>query len=184
MALRRVTADATADCSKYLFQTLPLKEGALSEAGACVDGRLADELAAILEPKLQDALNHPTRREILRVLHASEQPASVAGILGKLPPLKRSEVSYHLQVLQNCGAVVGDGTRTALGSRDTLYRSAVADNLKVRAALRATERQDRKRREAGRKGGSSGLLTMFRVPRPERTISLSNLLGRKTDREK
>jgi len=153
----------------------------LSEAGACVDGRLADELAAILEPKLQDALNHPTRREILRVLRASEQPISVAGVLGKLPPLKRGEVSYHLQVLQRCGAVVGEGTRPAPGGRDSLYRSAVADDPKVRAALRATEREDRKRREAAKKGGSSGLLTMFRVPRPERTISLSNLLGRKTD---
>ncbi len=146
----------------------------MSEAGACVDGRLADELAAILEPKLQDGLNHPTRRDILRVLHASEQPSSVAEILSKLPPLKRGEVSYHLQVLRNCGAVVGDD----------LCRSAVADDSKVRAVLRATEREDRRCREGERKGGSSGLLMMFRVPRPERTISLSNLLGRKTDPEK
>lgn len=149
----------------------PAKEKALSEAGGCVDGRLADELAAILEPKLQDALNHPTRREILRVLHASEQPCGVTEILGKLPPLKRGEVSYHLQVLQNCGAVAGA----------PLYRSSVADDLKARAALRATEREDLRCRGAEKKGGSSGLLTMFRVPRPERTIRLSNLLGRKTD---
>ena len=139
-----------------------------------MDGRLDDELAAILEPKLQDALNHPTRREILRVLHASEQPCSVAGVLSKLPPFKRGEVSYHLQVLQRCGAVVGDSP----------YRSAVADDSKVRAALRATERDDRRCREGKRKGGSSGVLTMFRVPRPERTIRLGNLLGRKTDPEK
>lgn len=146
----------------------------MSEAGACIDGRLADELAAILEPKLQDALNHPTRREILRVLHASEQPCSVTEILGKLSPLKRSEVSYHLTVLRNCGAVTGDSR----------YRSSVADDPKVRAALRATEREDLGCRGAEKKGGSSGLLTMFRVPRPERTIRLNNLLGRKTDPKK
>jgi len=156
----------------------------LSKAEAYAGGRLADELAAILEPKLQDALNHPTRREILRVLHVSERPTSVAGILSRLPPLKHSKVSYHLQVLRSCGAVIDDGTRPAPGGRDTLYRSAVADEPKVRAALRATEREDRKCREATGKGGSSGLLTMFRVPRPDRTISLSNLLGRKSDPER
>ncbi len=156
----------------------------MGEAGVCADGRLVDELAAILEPKLQDALNHPTRREILRVLHASEQPGSVTGILGKLPPLKRGEVTYHLQVLQNCGAVVSEGTRPGPGGRDALYRSEVADEPKVRAALRATEREDRRCREGAKRGGSSGVLTMFRVPRPDRTVSLGKLLCRRADSEK
>lgn len=148
-----------------------------------MDGRLADELAATLEPKLQDALNHPTRREILRVLHASERPCSVSAMLGKLSPLSRGEVRYHLHVLMDCEAVLRDGTRPALGGGEGLYSSELADDRKVRAVLRATERQDRKCRRGAEGEDSSGLLTMFRVPRPERTISLRNLLGRKTDRE-
>jgi len=155
----------------------------VSEAGACVDGRLVDELAVILEPTLRDALNHPTRREIIRVLHGSQEGLDVDGILDKVSPLKRNEIDYHLQVLQNRGVVLKDGTRPALGGIAPLCRLAIADDAKVRAALRVTERQDRRRREGVGKGGSTGLLTMFRVPRPDRTISLSNLLGRKKDPE-
>lgn len=154
----------------------------MSDAGACTEGRLAEELAAILEPQLQDALNHPTRREILRILRVGEQPCSFTEILSMLPPLKRREVGYHLEVLQRCGAVIQDRTRPSPGGREPLYRSAVADDPQVRAALRATEREDRRCRDRTAKGGSSGLLTMFRVPRPERTVRLSNLLGRKKDR--
>ncbi len=154
----------------------------MSEAGACVDGRLVDELAVILEPTLRDALNHPTRREIIRILHGSEEALGVDGILDKVSPLKRSEIDYHLQVLQGRGVVLEDGTRLALDSREPIYRSAIADDAKVRAALRVTERQDRRRREGVGKGGST--VTMFRVPRPDRTISLSNLLGRKKDPER
>jgi DNA-binding transcriptional ArsR family regulator len=147
-----------------------------------MDGRLTDEVAATLPPPLQDALNHPTRRDILRVLHASEQPSSVSGILDKLPSLKHGEVRYHLQVLQGAGAVLGDGALSDIGGRDAFYRSALADDHKALEVLRATEREDRKCRQRS-KGQSSALLTMFRVPRPERTISLSNLLRRKTGRE-
>lgn len=155
----------------------------MSEAGVCMDGRLGDELAAALEPELQDALNHPTRREILRVLNRNGQPCSVTGILGKLPPLKRGEVRYHLQVLLDSGAVSTDRTRPAPGGRDILYRSALADDPAVRAVLGATEREDRRCRRVANGDGSSSLLTMFRVPRPERAIRLSNILGRKTDPE-
>jgi DNA-binding transcriptional ArsR family regulator len=155
----------------------------LREARACADGRLADELAVTLEPTLQDALNHPTRRSILRVLHQQESSCSVTAIVGKLAPVRRSEIVYHLQVLQDCGAVFVDGTRPAPGGRDSVYLSSLADDGKVQGALRATERQDHKRRHGVNGRPSSGLLTMFRVPRPERTIRLSNLLGRKTDRE-
>ncbi|HEU5064065.1 MAG TPA: hypothetical protein VFT79_13080 [Solirubrobacterales bacterium] len=148
--------------------------------GVCTEGRLDDELAAALEPKLQDALNHPTRRDLLRVLHRSGRPCGVTAMLGKLPPLKRGEIDYHLKVLRDGGAVFVDGTLAAPGGREWLYRSALMEDAKVRLTLRATEREDRKRREGAK--GSSGLLTMFRVPRPDRTIRLGTR-GRKTDRE-
>lgn len=155
----------------------------MSEAGVCMGGRLADELAVTLEPKLQDALNHPTRRSILRVLHQQKEARSVTAILGELRPLKRGEVVYHLQVLQTCGVVLAEGTRPAAAGRDVLYRSEPASDASVLGVLRATERQDRERRQVTKGSRSSSRLTMFRIPRPERSIRLSNLLGRKTDRE-
>jgi DNA-binding transcriptional ArsR family regulator len=155
----------------------------LSEAGACVDGRLADELAATLEPQLQDALNHPTRREILRILHASDQACAVTGILDQLSPLTRSEISYHLRVLRDAGSIFDDGTRPAPGGREVLYRSALRAEAGVIAALWVTEQLDCRRRKAGDEPRPSSALTMFRIPRPGRTIRLRNWRERKTDRE-
>jgi DNA-binding transcriptional ArsR family regulator len=153
----------------------------VSELGACAEGRLDDELAAALEPKLQDALNHPTRRDVLRVLHGSGRPCGVTALLGKLPPLRRAEIDYHLKVLRDGGMVFVDGTLPAPGGREWLYRSAVEGDRQARSTLRATERGDRKRRQE-REGGSPGMLTMFRVPRPKRTIRLGSR-ARKTDRD-
>lgn len=153
----------------------------MSELGACAEGRLDDELAAALEPELQDALNHPTRRDVLRVLHGSGRPCGATALLGRLAPLRRAEIDYHLKVLQDGGVVFVDGTLPAPAGREWLYRSAVVASPQARATLRATERGDRRRRQQ-RQGGSPGLLAMFRVPRPERTIRLGNR-GRKTDRD-
>ena len=83
----------------------------MGDAVVCADGRLDDELVAVLEPKLQDALNQPTRREILRVLHGKERACGVAEVLHQLHPLTRAEVSYHVQVLKEPAAVVADGSR-------------------------------------------------------------------------
>lgn len=141
------------------------------EAGVFTDGQLAHELAVALGPELQDALNHPTRREVLRVLHRSGRSCGVPEILDRLSPLKRDEVVYHVRVLEAAGAIVADGTQPAFGGRDVLYRSVLVDEGNVVAALQATERSDRERRQ-GASGGSPGLLTMFRVPRPGRILRL------------
>lgn len=151
----------------------------MSEAGVYADGRLADELAAILGPKLQDALNHPTRRDVLRVLHAGDRPSSLTAILAQLAPLKCGEVGYHVKVLRDSGAVLADGTRPDFGGRDALYRSVLADDPQACAVLRATEREDRRRRQAAKRERSPSLLAMFRIPHPERAIRLDLRRGRK-----
>lgn len=145
----------------------------MSEAGVCADGRLGDELAAILEPKVQDALDHPVRREILRVLHAKGQPCGFMELSGKLRPFARSVVSYHLRVLQGAGAVFVDGTQTALSGREMIYRSALGGDPGVLAALETTELPDRKRRQRMKGSNSTNLLKMFRVPRSQQAIRLS-----------
>lgn len=136
------------------------------------DGRLTVELAASLEPHLQDALNHPVRREVLRVLRNGEGSQGVTAILGGLAPVTRGEVSYHLQILQRAGAVAVDEGRPDLAGRERRYESTVSEVPQVGAVLRATEAFDRERREARKAQRSPGFLTMFRIPKPVRTLRL------------
>jgi DNA-binding transcriptional ArsR family regulator len=135
------------------------------------DGRLVTDLAATLEPRLQDALNHPTRRDALRVLHGTKRPQSVAEVLGKLPPLTRGEIGYHLQVLQDSGCVTVTSTRPGPAGRERLFKSEVRGSEQALLVLRAAQASDRKLRQ--RKRGSSSLLTMFRIPQPSRSIRLN-----------
>jgi DNA-binding transcriptional ArsR family regulator len=134
------------------------------------DGRLPAALAASLEPKLQDALGHPVRREVLRALQGGERARSVAEIDAQLP-FGPGQLGYHLQVLHRLGAVASKPV-SAPARRDTEFASEVCGDGRVRSVLRATERWDRERRETAAKAGASTLLTMFRTPRPARTIRL------------
>lgn len=142
------------------------------------DGRLPARLAATLHPKMQDALDHPIRREVLRSLSRNRRARTVAEIRTDLQVFQISQLGYHLQVLRRSGAVASapnGGPRMK-----TRYASEVGEDGKVRAVLRATEREDRVRREAVAAANVSPLLTMFRVPRPVRTIRLR---GRRADAE-
>jgi DNA-binding transcriptional ArsR family regulator len=72
---------------------------------------------------LLSALNHPLRRQILRKLLA-QNPISPRQISEELhAPL--SNVSYHVRVLADCGAVVLVDTEPARGSIRHLYRPEV-----------------------------------------------------------
>lgn len=135
------------------------------------DGRLAARLAALLEPKLQDALDHPVRRELLRALGRDGGAKNVAEIGADLRGFRLSQLSYHLQVLRRSGSVVSTGG-PGIDRNRPRYASQVAGDGQVRAVLRATERWDRERREVSLRVGASPLLTMFRVPRPTVTIRL------------
>jgi len=136
-----------------------------ADSGEAEDGRLSPQLAATLEPRFQDALDHPVRREILRSLDRGGRSGCLTELGAELPELRLSRLSYHLQVLRRSGAVA----------------SEVAGDGQVRAVLRATEQGDRERREAAAGASGSPLLTMFRVPRPGHTIRL--LPRRKIDAE-
>jgi|SRR3954447_3513619 len=137
-----------------------------------VDGRLAARLAAGLEPKLQDALDHPVRREVLRALSQGGGSHSVAEIGAELRAFGLGQLGYHLQVLRRSGAVASVAVDLGTGQNRARYASEVCEDAQVRAVLRATEQGDRERREAAAQAKLSPLLTMFRVPRPVRTIRL------------
>jgi|GEM_PF-1172128 len=149
----------------------------MGEAGVLGEnGRLAADLVATLEPNLQDALNHPTRRDVLRVLNGSDRPRDITGIVGNLPQLRRGEVSYHAQVLVDAGCIEVDARRPASGGRERLLRSTIAGNSQAQLVLGATERSDREQRLRRAEESSSDHLMMFRVPRPSRTV---RLIGRR-----
>lgn len=140
------------------------------------DGRLEARMAAMLDLKLQDALDHPVRRELLRALGQDGGAKDVAEIGADLRGIRLSQIGYHLQVLRRSGSVVSIGGPGVDRNRPR-YASQVSGDGQVRAVLRATERWDRERREVALRAGASPLLTMFRVPRPAVTIRLRGRRG-------
>jgi DNA-binding transcriptional ArsR family regulator len=100
------------------------------------------ELAGRLEPELQDALDHPLRREILRSLNGSERGSTPAELASRLRPLSLSQVNYHVQVLVGEGAVVAVGD-SPFGGRS--YISDLSREAEVVEVLQATQRRDRAR---------------------------------------
>lgn len=136
------------------------------------DGRLAAEMLAILEPEFQDALNHPTRREILRALHEESRSRSVTEIHGELAPLRRGEVAYHAQVLRDSECLGVVGSRPAPGGQENVLASLVAGSDQVLLVLRATRHQDHNHRRRTAAESSPGLMAMFRLPRPTHTVRL------------
>src|ERR1044072_7413001 len=130
------------------------------------DGLLPMDLVSNLPYSLRDALDHPVRRDVLRVLNAGAKPRSIAALTAQLPPYKADQIAYHLRVLQGAGAI--DCELTGMGSRRirNRYGGEVCEDPIVQPIGRATVRQDRQYREAAAAASMSPLLTMFRLPRP------------------
>ncbi len=71
------------------------------------------------------ALRHPLRRQILRAM-AEQEPISPRQISDELrQPL--SNVSYHVRVLADCGAVTLVGTAPVRGSMQHFYSPAIEE---------------------------------------------------------
>jgi len=73
--------------------------------------------------ELLTALGHPLRRRILRRMTETDRysPRELAEYLSE--PL--SNVSYHVRVLADCGALELVGTRPVRGSTQHFYRATV-----------------------------------------------------------
>jgi len=93
---------------------------------------LPSTLAARLTPAMRDALGHPLRRQILRLLQAADSPAGAAELAVRMR-CAVSVVSYHAQVLETCSTVAPDGTA---------YSASEAVDGEVAAVLRATRQID------------------------------------------
>lgn len=105
-------------------------------------GRLPAEMAERLRPELQDALDHPLRREILRRLNGSGRGRTAVELASSLRPFRLSQVNYHMLVLDCDGAVIATGN-SPTGGRS--YVCDLSSEPEVVDVLQATQRCDRDR---------------------------------------
>lgn len=106
--------------------------------------RLPLELAELLTPPLEHALNHPLRREILRALNESDEPLSAAELVAaSLPKTSVTLVNYHASVLETCDLVRIAENELAGESPVRRYASTVTEDVQILAVLGATEALDR-----------------------------------------
>jgi DNA-binding transcriptional ArsR family regulator len=147
------------------------------------EGRLPARLVATMAVELQDALDHPARREILRVLNRSRRPQSLLELAPELSPYAPSQVRYHLQVLRQAGLVASERGYSGSSRGHDRYASEVSADAQVLSVLRATREADRERRGAAPERHSALPLWMFRLPRPgARTLRLRGRSRTEEDR--
>lgn len=104
--------------------------------------KLPPEVVEGLAPHQQRALDHPIRRQILRVLTRDAKPQSLVDLCEGIPGTSISTIGYHLLVLEECGFVSVSGVLTGPGDAERHFASNVADNRVVTVALQETEQLD------------------------------------------
>jgi hypothetical protein len=106
--------------------------------------RLPLELAELLTPPLEHALNHPLRREVLRALNRSDLPRSAAELVASsLPSTSVTLLNYHAAVLERCDLVRVTEDEVAGAGFSRRYASNVAEDVQIIAILSATDALDR-----------------------------------------
>jgi DNA-binding transcriptional ArsR family regulator len=93
-----------------------------------------------VSPALIDALNHPIRREILRVLNSGEEGSPAE--LTKLIAAPLTYLSYHVGVLAKLAVLRRTHIEKVRGAEKSTYRSMVANNELVASILGGTAGDD------------------------------------------
>jgi DNA-binding transcriptional ArsR family regulator len=104
--------------------------------------KLPPEVVEGLAPHQQRALDHPIRRQILRVLSRNARPQTLIEICEGIPDTSVSTIGYHLLVLEECAFVSVSGVLTGPGDAERNFASNVADNRVVMTALQQTQELD------------------------------------------
>jgi DNA-binding transcriptional ArsR family regulator len=105
--------------------------------------RLPEELVGGLAPNARYALNHPTRRGILRELHRdSTVPRTPDELLPLFPGASRSTIAYHGSILEECGGVRITAAPAERGASARSFVSVVAADPEYHRVLVATEQLD------------------------------------------
>ena len=95
-----------------------------------------------MTPALIYALNHPVRRQILRLLSEPGVEASPSD-MSKSTSASLSALSFHAQVLNELGITRGTRTQQVRGAVEHFYASNVSGNALVGAILLETRADDR-----------------------------------------
>lgn len=94
-----------------------------------------------MTPALISALDHPARREILRLLNGQDAPISPVQMTKSIDA-GLSGLSYHARTLSQFKVIRLAYTRRVRGSTQSFYASRVAENKLVAGILRHTEKDD------------------------------------------
>ena|SRR5689334_8206370 len=106
--------------------------------------RLPLELAELLTPPLEHALNHPLRREVLRALNRSGRPRGATELVTACPPATSvTLLNYHAAVLERCDLLRVLENDVAGEGFSRRYASNVSEDVQIIAILSATEALDR-----------------------------------------
>ena len=87
------------------------------------------------------ALDHELRRAILRTLNDSKEPMSPNGI-SKVLRRNLSNVSYHMSVLRQLGAVAEVAQGPVRGALEHFYSPTIEGNTPILALLEETREVD------------------------------------------
>lgn len=100
-------------------------------------------IARSLGPTTREALNHSTRRAILRSLNRSASDFKTAEDLRiALPQVASATLTYHAGVLYHFGAVRMTVTPRPGGTQRHSFASDVVEDVEYHAALAATQALD------------------------------------------
>ncbi len=102
------------------------------------------------EADLIRGLNHPLRRQALRLLHRTKRPMSPVQIeaelkLGKEPKEQLSQIGYHVTTLAGYRLISKVGERQVRGAMEHFYSSNVSRVASVRELLESTREADEAR---------------------------------------
>lgn len=103
---------------------------------------LPDDVALLLAPQLRRALDHPTRRRILRALNRAGDAQTISDLAEAIPGAWVSTIGYHTLVLEECGCVSVAVGLSVSGTPGRTYASNIADNREVIGALQVTRHLD------------------------------------------
>lgn len=87
---------------------------------------------------LENALEHPTRREILRVLLYADKAKTVKELTELIPTANVSSLHYHLLILEKEGCLARTGETAPDDGRLPAYAPTVAENQFVLDILNGT----------------------------------------------
>lgn len=104
---------------------------------------LPEGLAFSLAPRTRRALDHPTRRGILRELNRDPStPRTSEDLLPLFPGATPRTIAYHAGVLYDCGGVAITVAPAARGAALRSFTSEVSGDVEYHVALAATEHLD------------------------------------------